>query len=297
MPFVFFGTPELSADILEYLKKRGLVPSLIVTNPDRPAGRGLVPASSPVKLWALKNKIPRLQPEYLLDPDFIYTLKAAKCNLFIVVAYGKIIPREILAIPSKGSLNIHYSLLPKYRGASPVESAILADDRDVGVSIILLDEKMDHGPIVAEEKVIAPHWPPSAPELRKWCNETGARLLADTIPLWLEGKILAREQDHDKATYAEKISKEDGLLDLTDSQYKNFLKIQAYKIWPRAYFFAAVKGKKIRVTVADAKWENGQLAITRVIPEGKREVSYQDFQKQLRNQPPRPGRGTAENDK
>src|SRR3989338_4097902 len=153
MKFVFFGTPQLSADILEHLKRHGLVPSLVVTNPARPQGRKMTLTPPPVKLWALANNIPCLQPESPSDPDFLYKLQTTNYKLFIVVAYGSILPKELLAIPEKGSLNIHYSLLPKYRGASPIESQILADDKDVGVSILLLDEEMDHGPIVASQQL------------------------------------------------------------------------------------------------------------------------------------------------
>ena len=149
--FVFFGTPELSVEILEHLKENGFIPSLIVTNPDRPQGRKMILTPPPVKLWAQKNEIKFLQPEKL---DSVFNLQLATYNpqLFIVVAYGKILPKKVLEIPEKGTLNIHYSLLPKYRGASPIESAILNDDKDTGVSIMLMDERMDHGPVVAQQR-------------------------------------------------------------------------------------------------------------------------------------------------
>src|SRR3989338_2548133 len=141
--FVFFGTPEPAVEILDILKQHNMVPALVVTNPDKPKGRHLKPASSPVKLWAIKNKIPYLQPEKL-DSAFYSTLNAKRYTLFIVVAYGAILPKKVLDIPEYGALNIHYSLLPKYRGASPIESQIMADDRNIGGSIILLDQEMDH---------------------------------------------------------------------------------------------------------------------------------------------------------
>jgi methionyl-tRNA formyltransferase len=231
----------------------------------------------PVKVWAEKNNIPCLQPEDLHEAAFLEKLARVKAKLFVVVAYGKIIPKEVLGIPEKGSLNIHYSLLPKYRGASPIESAILNDDRHTGVSILLLDEKMDHGPIVAEVPVDVPYWPPTGLELRDWCNKAGAKLLAETIPLWVSGKITAHEQDHTKATRASKISKEDGLIDLAGDPYKNFLKIQAYAGWPGTYFFVERNGKKTRVLVKEAKFVDGKLEIVRVIPEGKKEMSYNEF--------------------
>ncbi len=328
IPFIFFGTPQLSAEILEHLKQEGFSPSLIVTNPDKPQGRKMIVTPPPVKLWALQNNIPLLQPENLSDPFFIYKLKTTNYQLFIVVAYGKIIPKEILAIPRKGALNIHYSLLPKYRGASPIETTILKDDRETGVSILLLDEKMDHGPIIAQRGLeitrlreasggqanhppatttlacragksqnptntkiqnsniqtpIQLNWPPKASELRKACNKLGAELLTETIPLWVDGKIKAREQNHSEASYTKMISKEDGLIDLQDDPYQNFLKIQAYDVWPRTYFFADSNGKKKRVIIADASFSDGKLTINRVTPEGKREMKYADFLNQKKN--------------
>lgn len=280
--FVFFGTPELSVEILDYLKKHNLVPVLIVTNPDRPQGRKMTLTPPPVKLWAIQNNIQFLQPESLSDSDFLYKLKTINYQLFIVVAYGKIIPKEVLKIPEKGTLNVHYSLLPKYRGASPIETAILNNDRHVGVSILLLDEKMDHGPIVAQSLVPVPHWPPTGQELRMWCNKTASKLLMETIPLWTAGKIKAREQDHASATYTKKISKEDGLIDLKGDPYKNFLKIQAYNESPGTYFFAEAGGKKIRAIIKTANFLDGKLLITRVVPENKREMNYDDFLKGLR---------------
>lgn len=282
--FVFFGTPALSAEILDFLKSRGLIPAIIVTNPDRPQGRKMHLTPPPVKLWALANSVPVLQPENFKDPEVFGQLSKVNCQLFIVVAYGKIIPKQVLAIPKKGTLNIHYSLLPKYRGASPIESAILNDDRETGVSIMLMDEKMDHGPVVAERgihdsrfKIQEKEWPIGAKELRERCNKIGAELLAETIPLWVAGKIKAREQDHSQATYTKKFIKEDGLIDFSEDPYKNFLKIRAFESSIGTYFFATAASRKIRVKITDAKFENGQLRITRVIPEGKKEMAYDEF--------------------
>ena len=281
--FVFFGTPDLSVEILDHLKRAGFIPSLVVTNPDRPQGRNLLVTPPPTKLWAIANDIPFLQPENLSDPVLLRQLSTSKFQLFVVVAYGKIIPKAILELPEKGTLNIHYSLLPKYRGASPIETAILADDKNTGVTIMLMDEKMDHGPIVAQKNLqlttdnLQLIWPPTAGELRKACNLLGAELLTETIPLWVEGKIKPSEQDHGKATYAPKIEKENGLIDLAGDPYKNFLKFQAYENWPGVYFLAGKDGKKNRIIVKTARFEDGKFIITRVIPEGKKEISYNEF--------------------
>ncbi len=276
--FIFFGTPEPAVDILNYLKEAGLVPQLIVTNPDKLVGRNKILTPSPVKLWAIKNKISIFQP-IGLDENSLSKIKELDCELFLVVAYGGLIPKTILDLPKYGVLNVHYSLLPKYRGASPIESHIINDDRDVGVSIMLLDEKLDHGPIVESCHVEAEklkNWPPTAVELRKICNEVAGKLLLRTLPLWVEGKIKAKNQEHDKATYSRKITTEDRKIDLTADDYKNFLKIQAFSAWG-TYFFAEKNGKKIRVIIKSAEFKEGKLVLLKVIPEGKKEMSFEDF--------------------
>lgn len=282
---VFFGTPEPAVDIFEHLRQSGIIPKFVVTNPDKPQGRKMVLSPSPVKEWARKNNIPVFQPSRL-DENFGRQLEAAQSQLFIVVAYGGIIPKEILEIPKYGSLNIHYSLLPKYRGASPVESQILNDDRDAGVSIMLLDEKLDHGPIIAQKRIKDSHlknWPPTAQELRKICNETAGGLLVETIPLWLDGKIKAKEQDHSQATYTKKVTAEDRQIDLAGDPYENFLKIRAFAAWG-TYFYTEKSSKKIRVSIKEAQFCSGRLIIVRVVPEGKKEMTYEDFLRGLRKE-------------
>jgi methionyl-tRNA formyltransferase len=270
--FVFFGTPELAVMVLDELEAAGLLPKSIVTTPDEKKGRGLRLASPPVKEWAEKRGIEVHQPE-LLNAEFETSLKA---DVFVVVAYGKILPREILAIPRRGVLNVHPSLLPRLRGASPIRSAIVNDDKKVGVTVMLLDEEMDHGPIVAQKTINAP-WPPRAPELERILMHEGGKLLAQVLPLWVRGEIDAHEQNHDVATYCEKIEKEDGLLDLSVDPYKNLLKIRAYEGWPGTYAFFERSGKKIRVQILDAHVESDTLVIDSVKPEGKKSMPYTDF--------------------
>ncbi|MDO8492256.1 MAG: methionyl-tRNA formyltransferase [bacterium] len=290
---VFFGTPEPAAEIFEYLRKAGFVPQLVVTNPDKLQGRKMILTPSTVKLWAIANNIPFLQPKNLHDSSFASTLHVTRYTLFIVVAYGGIIPKEILAIPKHGTLNVHYSLLPKYRGASPIESQILNDDKNVGISIMLLDEKMDHGPVLAQQKLdnlsgsarsrVAGqlktynlHWPPTATALRMACNDAASKLLVKTIPEWINGEIKPQPQDETQATYTHKITAEDRHIDFGDDGYKNFLKIQAFAA-RGTYFFVERNNKKIRVLIKDAEFRDGELIIKRVVPEGKKEMSYKDF--------------------
>ncbi len=271
----FFGTPQFAVYVLDALKEKGVTPDLIVTAVDKPAGRNLVLTPPPAKLWAEENDVDLFQTEKL-DGDMIEILKEGEYDLYIVAAFGFIIPKNILDIPKHGTLNVHPSLLPRLRGASPLQSAILEEDK-TGVSIMLLDEQMDHGPIVAQEKVEVTPWPPKASELEKLLGTKGGELLAEAIPDWTAGTIEAKEQDHESATYTQKIKKSDGLIDLADGAEKNFRKIQAYSTWPRAHFFVEKNGKQMRIVITEAHLDEGVLVIDRVIPEGKKEMDYSVF--------------------
>ncbi|MSR71163.1 MAG: methionyl-tRNA formyltransferase [Candidatus Taylorbacteria bacterium] len=276
----FFGTPDRAVWTLDILHASGFTPAVIITQPDKPQGRKLVLTPPPAKVWAQEHNIPVLQPQKL-DEGFSAELLKYEIELSVVIAYGKIIPKSILDIPKHGTLNIHGSLLPKYRGASPIESAILNDDKDTGVSIILMDEQMDHGPIIAEEKVSNVNWPPTADELAREIVSTGAKRLVSIIPDWILGKITPKTQEHDQATFTKKISKEDGHIDLQDDPYKNILKIQAYQGWPGTFFFSAKNNTNTRIKITQARFENSKLIIEKVIPEGKKEMSYEEFTKNL----------------
>lgn len=274
--FVFFGTPLPAVEILEHLEKSGFLPSLVVTNPDRPQGRKMISTPSPVKVWAEKRSIPVKTPEKL-SREFEQDLHTKDWDIFIVVAYGKIIPKRILDIPKHGSLNVHYSFLPKYRGASPIESQILADDPHPGISIILLDEKMDHGPILATAPVPTKVWPTSATLLRKQSNEVAGKLLVDSLSLWLDGKLEPLPQNESEATYTKKFTKEDGLIDLSGEARKNYLKFLAFLEWPGTYFFSEQNGRRIRVIIKDAEFKDNSFIIKSVIPEGRKGMPYKDF--------------------
>ena len=263
--FVFFGTPEVASETLEILKESGFLPSLIVTSPDKPQGRKMIVTPPLVKTWAIQNNIPYLQPEKINALEF-----KDGFDLFIVVAYGKIIPKNIIEIPKLGSINIHYSLLPKYRGASPVESAILNGDNATGVSIQKMEFKLDSGSILAQEKVeIGSN--EKTPGLRKRLIKIGGELLVKILPDYLENKITAIPQEEKEATFCKKINKEDGLIDLNADAIINYNKFRAYAGWPSIFFFK--DGKRIKVT--DAVLENGKFVIKKVLPESKREISYE----------------------
>jgi methionyl-tRNA formyltransferase len=300
--FVFWGTPEVASKTLDILKENGYMPSLIVTSPDKPQGRKMLLTPPPVKVWAIQNNIPYIQPEKLvevsqfflargshsegegrrgekikkLEPDTQKNMRGEESSIdvFLVVAYGKIIPEEIINIPKLSSINIHYSLLPKYRGASPVESAILNGDTETGVTIQKMEYKMDSGPIIGTEKVeILPN--EKAADLRERLIKIGGELLIKILPDFIENKITFIPQDETQATFCKKIKKEDGLIDLNENAVKNYNKFRAYAAWPRTFFFVNNK----RVIITEAVLENNQFVIKKVLPEGKKEIKYEDFLK------------------
>jgi methionyl-tRNA formyltransferase len=270
--FVFWGTPEVASETLEILKENGYIPSLIITSPDAKSGRGLLLQASPAAVFAKQNNIPCLKPEKLNEVSLITT--SSQTYLFIVVAYGKIIPENILNIPKFGSINIHYSLLPKYRGASPVESTILNGETETGVTIQKMKFAMDAGDIIVQEKVkIFPD--EKAPDLRTRLIKIGGELLVKTLPNFIDGKIKEIPQKENEATFCKKIKKEDGLIDLDDNALKNYNKFRAYAVWPRTFFFK--NGKRIIIT--DAALENNQFIVKKVLPESKKEIKYEEFLK------------------
>jgi methionyl-tRNA formyltransferase len=273
--WIFFGTTEFSVIVLEELKKQGYLPALVITVEDKPKGRKLVLTPSPVKLWAEKEKIPCLQPKTLRAPEIILKIEEyspSGFDIFIIFSYGKIIPENILNMPRYGTLNLHPSLLPRLRGASPVKSAILTENK-TGVTIIKLDKEMDHGPILMQEKINMPEWPPYESDLENKLAQEGGKMLAGLLPDFLDGKIVEKEQDHALATFCGKIEKTDGLLNMEDDPETNLRKIRAFHVWPGAYFFQNEK----RIIVKRAHLENNKLILDRVLPEGKREMDYKDF--------------------
>jgi methionyl-tRNA formyltransferase len=272
----FFGTPEFAAIICDTLCASGFSPCVIITAPPAPKGRKLVLTKSDVHLFGEKNNIPILTPTTLRTDEALEEIRALSCDLFIVAAYGKIIPKNILDIPSHGTLNVHPSLLPKFRGASPIESAILSDDKKTGVTIMVLDEEVDHGPIVATKEYLTNDWPPHGSTLTRALAREGGNLLADVIKKWVKTHE-AKEQDHAQATFTKKIAKTDGLIDFADNPYTNYKKIRAFDEWPGTYFFITHKGKPMRVRINDAHFAEGVLTLLSVTPEGRGQMSYKDF--------------------
>ncbi len=273
--FAFFGSSRFSVIVLDELYALHLKPTYIVTTPDKPRGRKLILTPNVVKTWAIEKNIPVRDPE-TIDRDVIESLKKDPCDIFVVASYGKILPAALINIPPHKTLNIHPSLLPRYRGASPLQSAILDDTKNTGVSIMEIDEEMDHGPIIAQKETNISEWP-TYEEFEERMAREGAQLLAMILPDWISGAITKKEQDHGAATYTKKMTKEDGLIDLAADPYLNFRKIQAYHEWPQAYFFIERNGKKIRIKITSASYSDGKLIIEKIIPEGGKEMSYADF--------------------
>ena len=278
MKIAFWGTPELTITMLESLEKGGFLPTVIITGPDRPTGRGLVMTAPVPKAWAQERGIKVLQPEKI-DAAFLEEFKKYEVELSVVVAYGKILPEEIIQTPRYGTLNAHYSLLPRWRGATPVESAILAGDRETGVCIQQMVYQLDAGDIHRYEKVeIGAH--EGAPALRARLNILGAELLTATLKDISNGTASPFPQDESGITKCGKIEKEDGLVNIqTDSPILLDRKFRAYFGWPGIYFFTERNGKNTRVKITDAILENQKFIIKKVVPEGKKEITYEEFLK------------------
>jgi methionyl-tRNA formyltransferase len=277
----FFGNSKFSVFCLEEMKNLGQIPNIIITTPDRPSGRKMQLTKSETKVWAEENSVPFIEQEKLKDEAFLEKLKIY--DLFIVASYGKIVPKVILDMPKYGVLNIHPSLLPKYRGPSTLQEQILNDEKNVGVTLMLMDAEIDHGPIITQEKIDISNWPVNLIELKQITAKTGVKLLIDNLEAWINKSIEAKAQDHDQATFTKKVEKNDGLLDLEfGKSYDNYLKTKAYYPWPGTFFFISKDGRKIRVIIKESEYVNGEFHILKVLPEGKKEMSYDDFLRGLK---------------
>ena len=245
---VFMGTPDFAVPVLKALIGQYEVVG-VVTQPDRRVGRGCNVEASPVKAVALAHGLPVFQPPRLRQPDVLAELGALSPGAIVVAAYGQILPAEVLAIPPVGCLNVHASLLPKYRGAAPVAAAILAGEEETGVTIMQMDEGMDTGPILSQATCsISPQ--DTRGSLSARLAQLGADLMMDTLPRWLPGAIEPRPQDHSQATYSRIIAKDDGLIDWSQSAVEIWRRSRAYHPWPSTYTYWW--GKLLKVLRAEA---------------------------------------------
>jgi len=232
---IFLGTAELSCASLQALAGDAKFQiAAVVTQPDRPKGRELKPQPSPVKSLALRLGLPVLQPERARDEKFIAELRALRPDLIIVVAYGQILPLAILNLPRHGCLNVHTSLLPKYRGAAPIQWAIANGDTETGVTIMKLDAGLDTGPVVSQRRTAIQPEDDSA-VLHDRLAQLGAELLVQTIPDYVAGKIQPRPQPAAGASHAAKIKKEDGRIDWNQPARTIWNRLRAFTPWPGAF--------------------------------------------------------------
>ncbi len=283
LKFVFFGGEPLAVPVLEELKVAGLTPSLIICNPDRPSGRGHQLTPPPAKVWAEAENIEVFQPTSYKDDTAKAKLTESEWDVFVVVAYNFILPKWLLEVPKHGTINVHPSLLPKLRGASPIRTSILNDLReDIGVTIMLLDEEMDHGPILDQMHmpIADENWPVSGSELDQALAHMGGSLLAATLPAWTAGELLPQEQDHTAATYCSRLSKDDSRLSI--DPFNLPAGQEGRHAWRAINAFAGIGDtffihQNKRVKIKSAEFTGDKLHILRVIPEGKKEVNFTDY--------------------
>jgi len=284
MKFAYFGTGPLAESVLASLIRAGYTPTLLVTKPDAPQGRHMELTAPHIKVWAEMKGIEVFQPITLKDLSHDSPLHTQKYDLFIVASYGKIIPKSILDLPHQGVLNVHPSLLPLYRGPSPIESVLLDGHITTGVSIMKLDEEMDHGPILVQSAfMISPY--ANAGTLEVECGQLGGELLAQVIPVYMDGSLTPKEQDHTKATQCKKITKDLGLVHLDDDIEEVRRKFRALTPWPSLYFFISHGGKEMRVKVNELDMTSLHPSkqvrdyLIAVTPEGKKQMDYESFKR------------------
>jgi methionyl-tRNA formyltransferase len=306
MQVVFMGTPDTAVPALERLIQSHHQVVTVVTQPDKPSGRGRKVIISPVKETALNNSISVLQPEKIREDDFYKTLESYKPDVIVVVAYGKILPPEVLRIPKHFCINVHFSLLPRYRGAAPVQWAIINCERRTGVTIMKMSEELDTGDLLLQEEVEILE-DDDAISLGNMLSCVGANLLMRVLEtLESKGGIRSVPQDHSRATYAPRLKKEDGLIDWEQTCEQIICRIRGLMPWPcayshldgcmmrilraephlRGYKIPEQKEKKIIPgTVTEiikgrgftVRTGDGYLLITEIHPENRRRMSGADF--------------------
>jgi methionyl-tRNA formyltransferase len=280
MKFAFFGTPEIAATALTEMETFGMMPSLIVTNPDAPVGRKHVITLPPAKVWAIEHGVAVFQPTSLKDPATLVPLTETEWDFFVVFAYGKLIPEWLIDLPKYKTINAHPSLLPKLRGASPIRSTLLSDLSACGVTIMLMDKELDHGPLLFQQPVALYDRPIPGRELDHILSLIAGDLLVHVMRELPQGTITPAPQDHTSATFCTKITKDMAELPLDPYHLPNgqtalalYRKICAFDGWPETFFIH--KGKRIKIK--SAHLENNSLVIERIIPEGKKEIDFTTY--------------------
>lgn len=292
MKLVFMGTPDIAATALKALLQAGHQVVAVFTREDKPVGRKQVLTPPPVKVVAQQHGIPVYQPKTLRDGKAEEILRALAPQLIVVVAYGRILPREILTLPPLGCINLHVSLLPKYRGAAPIQWAVLNGDKVTGVTIMAMDEGVDTGDILAVTPVPIGPQETSADVFEK-VAATGAKALADTVQALAAGPVQRTPQRHEDATKAPPLTKEMALFDFSAPAEVLHNKIRGLYPWPVAQFEAGgVHIKVNRAEIAEGSGSPGEvlsvkpltvacaggaLKLTEVVPQGKRPMTGQEW--------------------
>lgn len=263
MRVIFMGSPEFALPTLERLIESPYEVVAVYTQPDRPAGRGRRVQPPPAKLLAERYGIPVHQPERVSAPGEVERLRRLEPDVVVIAAYGQILKPSVLAVPRRGTVNVHASLLPRWRGASPVTAAILAGDAETGVSIMLVEPELDAGPVLAQAREPI-HHDDTAGTLAARLAQRGADLLLDTLPAWLEGRIHPVPQDGRLATYAPAVSKEDARINWTREASFIERQVRAYHPWPTAH--TTLRGQPLRIFRARVSSETGPEPPGAVVP-------------------------------
>lgn len=296
MKIVYMGTPDFSVGALEALVKAGHEVVLVVTQPDKPKGRGKEIQISPVKECALKLGLPVYQPAKIREPESVEHMKSIDADIYVVAAFGQILPQEILDIPRLGCVNIHASLLPKYRGAAPIQQAIIDGEEYTGVTIMQMDAGMDTGDILTQRKVEITEEETGGSLFDK-LSQVGAELIVETLPLLEKGEITPIKQDESLSTRCGRLSKDMGRINWNMSAKNISNLVRALNPWPSC--FTKIDGKTLKIwsawateddqtgvpgTVASVDKEyieintgKGRLVCTQVQLEGKKRMQVKDF--------------------
>lgn len=251
MKVVFFGTPSFAVTILDFLYKKGAEIVAVVSRPDKPKGRSKEPQPTPVKTYALRHNLPLYQPQKVSEPSFYQFLQSLEADFFVVAAFAEILRENILHTPKFGCINVHASLLPKYRGAAPIQRALEAGEKETGVSIMKMVLEMDAGDVYQMVKIPIPETM-NAGELTEILAEKGAEALWTVLETILSGKAQAVKQDAGAVTFAKKVKSEEGEIKWQGSAWDIHNKIRALTPNPGAWCWVEVKGEKKRLKILKA---------------------------------------------
>jgi methionyl-tRNA formyltransferase len=272
MNYAFFGSPRYAALILDALCKAGYIPSVLVCNPDRPVGRKQVITAPQTKQLIAGFEEDARKRVAVFQAATKQELAALKdefvgCEFAVVAAYSKIIPPDVIGMFPKGVIGVHPSLLPNHRGPSPIQAAILGQDAETGVTLYLVDEKVDHGPLLADRAFPIADFDITYAELEEKLARLGGDLLVKTLPDFLAGKIVPREQDHARATICRKLATDDGFVDIEkDNPNAIFRKVRALN--PEPGVFAFIEGVRTKLLAARRE-KDGSIVVTQILPEGR----------------------------